>query len=44
MQRPAQNILSAAAALFIVVASVSAIVTVPAPTAHAATASSPVLA
>ena len=43
MQRPAQNIMSAVAALFIVVASVSAVVTVPAPSAHAATVSAPIV-
>ena len=44
MQHPAHNVLSAIAALLIVAGSVSAVVTVPAPSAHAATMSSLVLA
>ena len=44
MQHPAQNMLSAIAAFFIVIASISAVVAVPALSAQAASIAAPALA
>ena len=44
MQHPAQNMLSAIAAFFIVIASISAVVAVPAPSTQAASIAAPIAA